>query len=51
MNGITDLYKDILCVVQDLVTCLYTTEAFSKLLAKIQAVVSLVMACFLGIIC
>ncbi|KIM82761.1 hypothetical protein PILCRDRAFT_29984, partial [Piloderma croceum F 1598] len=34
-----DLYKDILHAVEDLVTCPYTNEAFSELLAKIQAAI------------
>ena len=34
-----DLYKDILRAVEDLSTCSYTSEAFSELLARIQAAV------------
>jgi hypothetical protein len=37
---VIDMYKDILRAVEDLATCLYTSEAFSELLAKIQAAVS-----------
>ena len=40
-NSVIDLYKDIMRAVEDLTTCAYTTEAFSELLAKIQAAVSL----------
>lgn len=40
-NSVIDLYKDIMRAVEDLSTCAYTTEAFSELLAKIQAAVSL----------
>ena len=39
-NNVIDLYKDILRAVEDLATCSYTIEAFSELLAKIQAAVS-----------
>jgi hypothetical protein len=39
-NSVIDMYKDILRAVEDLATCLYTSEAFSELLAKIQAAVS-----------
>jgi hypothetical protein len=46
-----DLYKDILRAVEDLATCPYTNEAFSELLAKIQAAVSSIVACYLGTIC
>jgi len=38
-NNVIDLYRDILRAVEDLATCLYTSEAFSELLSKIQAVV------------
>ena len=41
-----DLYKDILRAVEDLATCPYTSEAFSELLAKIQAAVSSVVVLF-----
>jgi len=34
-----DLYKDILRAVEDLSTCLYTSEVFSELLGKVQAAV------------
>lgn len=44
-NSVIDLYKDILRAVEDLATCSYTTEAFSELLGKVQAAVSL-MSCF-----
>jgi hypothetical protein len=47
-NSVIDLYKDILRAVEDLATCPYTSEAFSELLAKIQAAVSPVMLCYLG---
>ena len=40
-NSVIDLYKDILRAVEDLATCPYTSEAFSDLLAKIQAAVRL----------
>lgn len=40
-NNVIDLYKDIMRAVEDLSTCPYTTEAFSELLAKVQAAVSL----------
>jgi dynein heavy chain 1 len=43
-NSVIDLYKDILRAVEDLSTCPYTSEAFSELLAKIQAAVSPSMA-------
>lgn len=39
-NNVIDLYKDIMRAVEDLSTCPYTTEAFSELLAKVQAAVS-----------
>ena len=39
-NNVIDLYKDILRAIEDLLTCPYTTEAFSELLAKIQSAVS-----------
>lgn len=39
-NNLIDLYKEITRHVEDLVTCPYTTEAFSELLTKIQAIVS-----------
>jgi hypothetical protein len=39
-NSVIDLYKDILRAVEDLATCSYTTEAFSELLGKVQAAVS-----------
>lgn len=45
-NSVIDLYKDILRAVEDLSTCPYTTEAFSELIAKIQAAVSLRVAHF-----
>jgi hypothetical protein len=47
-NSVIDLYKDILRAVEDLATCPYTSEAFSELLAKIQAAVSSVVACDWG---
>jgi hypothetical protein len=50
-NSVIDLYKDILRAVEDLATCPYTNEAFSELLAKIQAAVSSIVACYLGTIC
>jgi hypothetical protein len=37
---VIDLYKDILRAVEDLATCSYTSEALSKLLARIQAAVT-----------
>ncbi|SRR6266540_2867690 len=40
-NSVIDLYKDILRAVEDLATCSYTSEAFSELLGRIQAAVSL----------
>lgn len=40
-NSVIDLYKDILRAVEDLTTCSYTSEAFSELLGKVQAAVSL----------
>ncbi|KIM83063.1 hypothetical protein PILCRDRAFT_7489 [Piloderma croceum F 1598] len=40
-NSVIDLYKDILRAVEDLATCPYTSEAFSELLAKIQAAIDL----------
>ena len=40
-NNVIDLYKDIARSVEDLATCSYTTEAFSELLTKIQAAVSI----------
>ena len=36
-----DLYRDILRAVEDLSTCSYTSEAFSELLGRIQAAVTL----------
>lgn len=39
-NYVIDLYKDIMRAVEDLSTCPYTSEAFSELLAKVQAAVS-----------
>jgi hypothetical protein len=50
-NSMVDLYKVILHAVEDLATCPYTSEAFSELLAKIQAAVSSVVVCYLGTIC
>jgi dynein heavy chain 1 len=47
-SGVIDLYKDMFRAVEDLATCPYTNEAFSELLAKIQAAVSPVMLCYLG---
>ncbi|KAG6890505.1 hypothetical protein C0995_007704 [Termitomyces sp. Mi166 len=38
-NNVIDLYKDITRAVEELSTCSYTTEAFSELLAKIQAAI------------
>ncbi|KAF4584562.1 hypothetical protein EYR38_001791 [Pleurotus pulmonarius] len=38
-NNVIDLYKDILRSVEDLATCSYTSEAFTELLAKIQAAI------------
>jgi len=38
-NTLIDLYKEITRVVEDLSTCPYTTEAFSELIAKIQAAI------------
>jgi hypothetical protein len=35
------MYKDISRAVEELVTCPYTTDAFSELLGKIQASVSI----------
>jgi hypothetical protein len=49
MSSVINLYKDILRAVEDLATCLYTSEAFLKLLAKIQVAVSPVMPCHLGL--
>lgn len=42
-NSVIDLYKDIVRAVEDLATCSYTTEAFSELLGKIQAAVSVIL--------
>jgi hypothetical protein len=39
-NNVIDLCRAILLAVEDLATCPYTSEAFSELLAKIQAAVS-----------
>ncbi|KAI6095243.1 dynein heavy chain, N-terminal region 1-domain-containing protein [Pisolithus sp. B1] len=38
-NNVTGLYRDILHAVEDLSMCAYTSEMFSELLSKIQAVV------------
>ncbi|KAF8588444.1 dynein heavy chain protein 2 [Ramaria rubella] len=38
-NTLIDLYKEITRVVEDLSTCPYTSEAFSELLAKVQAAI------------
>jgi dynein heavy chain 1 len=38
-NSVIDLYRDITRAVEDLMTCSYTTEAFSELLAKVQAAI------------
>ncbi|GLB36818.1 putative dynein heavy chain [Lyophyllum shimeji] len=38
-NSVIDLYKDMLRAIEDLATCSYTTEAFSELLAKVQAAI------------
>ena len=46
-NSVIDLYTDILRAVEDLATYPYTSEAFSELLAKMQAAVSSVVACYL----
>ena len=40
MNDVINFYKDILHAMEVLMTCLYTSKAFSELLTKIQAVVS-----------
>ncbi|KAF8710762.1 dynein heavy chain, partial [Rhizoctonia solani] len=39
-NSLIDVYKDITRHVDDLATCPFTTEAFSELIAKIQAAAS-----------
>ncbi|KAF8627873.1 hypothetical protein AX15_004203 [Amanita polypyramis BW_CC] len=38
-NNVIDLYRDITRAVEDLATCSYTTEAFSELLARVQAAI------------
>ncbi|CAE6344478.1 unnamed protein product [Rhizoctonia solani] len=38
-NSLIDVYKDITRHVDDLATCSFTTEAFSELIAKIQAAI------------
>jgi dynein heavy chain 1 len=38
-NNVIDLYRNILRAVEDLITCPYTSEAFSDLLGKIQAAI------------
>jgi hypothetical protein len=47
-NSVIDLCKDIIRAVEDLATCPYTSEAFSELLAKIQAAVSSAVGCYWG---
>ncbi|KAI0727592.1 dynein heavy chain, N-terminal region 1-domain-containing protein [Fomitopsis betulina] len=38
-NNVIDLYRDISRAVEELSTCLYTTEAFSELLGKVQTAI------------
>jgi hypothetical protein len=40
-NNVIDLYRDITRAVEDISNCTYSSEAFTELLSKIQAAVSL----------